>query len=78
VRVNRPEEFAGAIGRLIDGLAARYSLGFTLGEGERDDGRLRKLEVKVKTRDASGKERKLSMSARRGYYMKIQDAPVQK
>ena len=69
VRVNRPEEFAGAIGRLIDSLAARYSLGFTLGEGERDDGRLHKLEVKVKARDARGKERKLSVSARRGYYV---------
>jgi len=78
VRVNRPEEFAGAVGRLIDGLAARYTLGFTLGEGERDDGRLHKLEVKVKARDASGKERKLSVSARRGYYMKIQDATVQR
>ncbi|PYS35334.1 MAG: hypothetical protein DMF75_03990 [Acidobacteria bacterium] len=69
VRVDRPEEFAAAIGRLIDGLAARYSLGFTLGEGERDDGRLHKLEVKVKARDARGKERKLSVSARRGYYV---------
>jgi VWFA-related protein len=78
VRVSRSEEFAGAVGRLIDGLAARYSLGFTLGEGERDDGRLHKLEVKVKARDAHGKERKLSVSARRGYYMKIQDATVQK
>ena len=69
VRVSRSEEFAGAVGRLIDGLAARYSLGFTLGEGERDDGRLHKLEVKVKARDARGKERKLSVSARRGYYV---------
>ena len=67
VRVNRPEEFASAVGRLIEGLAARYSLGFTLGEGERDDGRLHKLEVKA--RDARGKERKLSVSARRGYYV---------
>jgi len=69
MRVSRSEEFAGAVGRLIDGLAARYSLGFTLGEGERDDGRLHKLEVKVKARDARGKERKLSVSARRGYYV---------
>ena len=78
LRVNRPEDFAGAVGRLIDALAARYSLGFTLAEGERDDGRLHKLEVKVKARDTRGKERKLSVSARRGYYMKIQDATVQK
>jgi len=78
VRVSRSNEFAGAIGRLIDALAARYSLGFTLGEAERDDGRLHKLEVKVKSRDASGKERKLSVSARRGYYMKTQDPTVQK
>lgn len=69
VRVHRPDEFAGAVERLIDGLAARYSIGFTLAEGERDDGRLHKLEVKVKARDARGKERKLSVSARRGYYV---------
>jgi VWFA-related protein len=69
VRVNRPEEFADAIEHLIDSLAARYSLGFTLGEAEQDNGRLHKLEVKVKARDARGKERKLALSARRGYYM---------
>ena len=69
VRVNRPGEFAGAVERLIEGLASRYSLGFTLAEGERDDGRLHKLEVKVKARDARGKERKLSVRARRGYYV---------
>jgi VWFA-related protein len=69
LRVNRPEEFTDAIEHLIDSLAARYSLGFTLGEGEQDDGRLHKLEVKVHARDARGKERKLTVSARRGYYL---------
>lgn len=76
VRVNRPEEFADAIAHLIDSLSARYSLGFTLGEGEQDDGRLHKLEVKVKARDASGKERNLAVSARRGYYMSGDALPV--
>jgi VWFA-related protein len=68
-RVTRPEQFAGAVEALISSLAARYSLGFTLRADEQDDGRLHKLEVKVKARDARGKERKLAVSARRGYYM---------
>ncbi|MBA3320801.1 MAG: hypothetical protein H0T45_05070 [Pyrinomonadaceae bacterium] len=68
--VGRPEEFAAAIDSIIDGLAARYSLGFTLGEGERNDNRMHKLEVKVKARDVHGRERKLAVSARRGYFTK--------
>lgn len=68
LRVTREDEFAGAVARLIDGLAGRYVLGFTLGEGERNDGRLHRLEVKVKARDSRGKERQLAVTARRGYY----------
>lgn len=69
VRVRDPEKYVEAFERMIGGLAARYSLGFTLAEDEPDDGRFHKLEVKVKARDARGKERKLAVSARRGYYM---------
>ncbi len=65
--VGRPEEFAGAVDRIISGLAARYSLGFTLDESERNDDRVHKLEVKVKSH---GTNRKLAVSARRSYIPK--------
>lgn len=67
--VRSPEEFASAVERIISGVAARYSLGFTLGEGDKDDGRLHQLQVKVKGRDARGKERKFVVMARQGYYI---------
>lgn len=76
--VQQPEDYGAALEKLIAGLAARYNLGFTLNENERDDGRMHKLEVKVKARDSSGKERKLVVKARRGYYMKAPEAPVAK
>lgn len=68
--VGRPEEFIAAVDRIIGGIAARYSLGFSLDENVKDDDRMHKLEVKVKARDASGKKRELTVSARRGYYTK--------
>jgi VWFA-related protein len=68
LRVSDPEKYAEVFERLVGGLAARYSLGFTLGEDEPKDGRLHRLEVRVKARDARGRERKLAVSARRGYY----------
>lgn len=67
--VGRPEEFAAAVDRIITGLAARYSLGFTLAESERNDDRVHTLEVKVKSR---GTTRKLAVSARRSYIPKAQ------
>lgn len=67
--VGRPEEFAAAVERIVAGLAGRYSLGFALGDSERDDGRMHKLEVKVSARDSRGRECKLTVSARRGFYM---------
>ena len=69
VRVKRPEEFGAGLQQIATDLASRYSLGFTLGEGEKDDGRMHNLEVKVKARDQRGRERKLVVSARRGYYL---------
>jgi hypothetical protein len=65
--VGRPEEFAGAIDRIVTGLAARYSLGFTLAEGEQNDDREHELEVKVKSRRTN---RKLTVSSRRSYIPK--------
>jgi len=61
------EEFGGAIDRIISGLAARYSLGFTLDGSERNDDRVHTLEVKIKSR---GINRKLAVSARRSYIPK--------
>jgi VWFA-related protein len=69
LRVNSPEEMAEGLKRIVGDLTARYSLGFTLAENEKDDGRLHRLEVKVKARDARGKERKVIVYARRGYYL---------
>ena len=70
--VGSPESFGAAISSIIGNLTARYSLGFTLAEGETDDHRLHRLEVKVKGRDARGKDLKLLVSARRGYYMSVE------
>ena len=71
--VRQANDYGAALEKLVSDLAARYNLGFTLKESERDDGREHKLEVKVKTRDSKGKERKLIVRARRGYYLKMRD-----
>jgi VWFA-related protein len=69
VQVNRTSDYARGLSRIIGNLTARYSLGFTLAEDEKDDGRLHNLEIRVKATDAKGKTRKLEVNARRGYYM---------
>lgn len=69
VKVKRTKDYAAGLSKIIGNLTARYSLGFTLAEDERDDGQLHNLEVKVKAPDAKGKLRKLEVSSRRGYYM---------
>jgi VWFA-related protein len=69
VKVKRTKDYAAGLSKIIGNLTARYSLGFTLAEDEKDDGRLHNLEVKVKAPDAKGKMRKLEVSSRRGYYM---------
>jgi VWFA-related protein len=69
IDVHRSRDYGTALQRIIAALAARYSLGFTLDEGERDDGRMHALEVRVKARDSRGQERKLIVRARRGYYL---------
>jgi hypothetical protein len=68
LKVKSPEDFGAGLQQITSGLASRYSLGFTLGEDEQDDGQMHNLEVKVKARDPKGKERKLIVSAQRGYY----------
>jgi len=69
VKVSRTKDYAAGLSKIIGNLTARYSLGFSLAEAEKDDGRLHNLEVRVKAPDAKGKLRKLEVSARRGYYM---------
>ena len=67
--VDTPEEYAKGLEEIVGSLTARYSLGFTLNEGDVNDGKLRELEVRVTARDSSGKKRKLQIHARRGYYL---------
>jgi VWFA-related protein len=69
VKVNRVSDYGSGLAKVIGNLTARYSLGFSLTEEEKDDGRLHSLEVRVKAEDAKGKTRKLTVSSRQGYYM---------
>jgi VWFA-related protein len=69
VKVGRVKDYGSGLQRIIGNLTARYSLGFTLAENETDDGRMHSLEVRVNARDEKGKNRKLQVSSRQGYYM---------
>jgi VWFA-related protein len=77
VKVSRTKDYAAGLSRIIGNLTARYSLGFTLAEEEKDNGQLHNLELKVKAPDAKGKLRKLEVTSRRGYYMS-ETAPAAK
>ncbi len=70
VSVGRPDDLASGIERFITSLMARYNLGFSLDVREPDDGRMHRLEVKVKARDERSRGRKLMVNARRGYYLR--------
>jgi VWFA-related protein len=69
VHVSRVKDYGAGLARLIGNLNARYSLGFTLAEDEKDDGRMHELTLRVKAADAKGKQRRLEVSSRRGYYI---------
>jgi VWFA-related protein len=69
VRISRASDYGSGMAKVIGNLTARYSLGFSLAEDEKKDGRLHSLEVRVKAEDAKGKMRKLIVSSRQGYYM---------
>jgi hypothetical protein len=69
VHVGRVRDYGAGLARIIGNLTARYSLGFALREDEKDDGRLHQLDLRVKALDAKGKQRKVQVSARKGYYM---------
>jgi VWFA-related protein len=73
VRVNRTKDYGVGLAKIIGNLTARYSLGFALSEDEKDDGRMHELAVRVKALDAKGKQRKLEVSSRRGYFMPKSD-----
>lgn len=69
VKVGRVKDYGAGLAKIIGNLTARYSLGFALAEDEIDDGRMHSLEVRVKAQDEKGKNRKLLVSSRQGYYM---------
>ncbi len=69
VKVSRVKDYGTGLSKIIGNLTARYSLGFQLAESEVDDGRLHSLEVRVKAKDEKGKNRKLLVNSRQGYYM---------
>lgn len=69
IKVGRVKDYGAGLSRIIGNLTARYSLGFALAEDEVDDGRMHNLEVRVKAPDQKGKNRKLQVSSRQGYYM---------
>ncbi|HKY44553.1 MAG TPA: VWA domain-containing protein [Pyrinomonadaceae bacterium] len=69
VKVGRVKDYGPGLSKIIGNLTARYSLGFALAESEVDDGRMHSLEVRVKAKDEKGKNRKLQVSSRQGYYM---------
>jgi VWFA-related protein len=69
VKVGRVKDYGIGLSKIIGNLTARYSLGFALAESEIDDGRMHTLEVRVKAKDEKGKNRKLLVSSRQGYYM---------
>jgi VWFA-related protein len=69
VHVSRVKDYGTGLARVIGNLNARYSLGFALAEDEKDDGRLHELTLRVKATDTKGKQRRLDVSSRRGYYM---------
>lgn len=74
LRVNRTRDYGTGLAKIIGNLTARYSLGFALAEDEKDDGRMHELAIRVKARDEKGKERKLDVSSRRGYFVPKSDS----
>ena len=71
LRVSDPRDYAPALENIINKLAARYSLGFTLNENEKGDNQMRRLEVRLRrsARALVGGDRKLTISARDGYFV---------
>jgi len=73
LHLGRIRDYGAGLAQIIGNLTARYNLGFAIGEAEKDDGRMHQLDLRVKALDAKGKQRKLLVSARKGYYMPKSD-----
>lgn len=73
VRVSRTSDYGAGLAKIVGNLTARYSLGFALSEQEKDDGHMHELALRVKATDAKGKQRKLEVSSRRGYFLARSD-----
>jgi len=69
VKVSQTKDYGAGLAEIIGNLTARYSLGFALAENEIDDGRMHALEVRVNAKDEKGRNRKVLISSRQGYYM---------
>ena len=74
VRVSRTSDYGAGLAKIIGNLTARYSLGFALNEQEKDDGHMHELSLRVKAIDGKGKQRKLEVSSRRGYFLVKSDS----
>ena len=74
VRVSRTSDYGAGLAKIIGNLTARYSLGFALNEQEKDDGHMHELSLRVKAIDVKGKQRKLEVSSRRGYFLLKSDS----
>ena len=68
-RVGSAKTYLREFENLVSNLTSRYTLGFTIEDNEQNTDRLHKLEIRVKARDERGKERKIVVSARNGYYL---------
>ncbi len=68
-RVGSAKKYVEEFEKLVGNLTSRYTLGFTLEDNEQNANRLHKLEIRVKARDEQGKEQKVVVSARNGYYL---------
>jgi VWFA-related protein len=68
-RVGGIKKYVEEFEKLISNVTSRYTLGFTIEDNEHNTGHLRKLEIRVKANDERGKERKVVVSARNGYYL---------
>jgi Ca-activated chloride channel homolog len=69
VRVSQKRDYGPALEKLLGTMTARYNLGFTPSGDEAHDGRMHRLEVRVKARDVNGDQRRFDVSARQGYYL---------
>jgi VWFA-related protein len=74
VRVSRTSDYGAGLAKIIGNLTARYSLGFALNEQQKDDGHMHELSLRVKAIDVKGKQRKLEVSSRRGYFLVKSDS----